>query len=112
MENKKLQKATLTIIFGLLSIMTCWFFGIVGLIFGIAALVISKKDLALLKENPKLYSNASNLIIGRILAVIGITISTIFLCYVIFVYTIIGIDNLGAWQQNMIDRAKYEQENR
>ncbi len=112
MENKKLQKATLTIIFGLLSIMTCWVFGIVGLIFGIVALVISKKDLALLKENPKFYSNASNLIIGRVLAVIGIMISTLYLGFIVFVYSVIGIENVDAWQKNLIERAKYEQENR
>jgi hypothetical protein len=43
MENKRLPKATLTLIFGLLSIMTCFLFGIVGLIFGIVAFVVSKK---------------------------------------------------------------------
>jgi M penetrans paralogue family 26 len=112
MENQKLPKATLTIIFGLLSIMTCWVMGIVGLVFGIVALVISKKDLAILKENPKMYSNASNLLIGRVLGAIGITLSTLYLGFIIFVYTVIGIDNVDAWQQNLMDRAKYEQENR
>jgi hypothetical protein len=68
--------------------------------------------LALLKENPKLYSNASNLLIGRVLAAIGITISTIYLGFIIFVYTVIGIENVDAWQQNLLDRAQYEQENR
>jgi M penetrans paralogue family 26 len=112
MENKRLPNATLTIIFGLLSIMTCFLFGIVGLIFGIVTLVVSKKDLALLKENPKLYSNGSTIIMGRVLAVIGITISTIYLGFIIFVYTVVGIENVDAWQQNLLDRAKYEQENR
>jgi hypothetical protein len=112
MENKRLPKATLTLIFGLLSIMTCFLFGFVGLIFGIVAFVISKKDLAMLKENPKLYSNGSNLLIGRVLAAIGITISTIYLGFIIFVYTVIGIENVDAWQQNLLDRAQYEQENR
>jgi M penetrans paralogue family 26 len=112
MENKRLPNATLTIIFGLLSIMTCFLFGIVGLIFGIVTLVVSKKDLALLKENPKLYSNSSTIIMGRVLAVIGITISTIYLGFIIFVYTVVGIENVDAWQQNLLDRAKYEQENR
>jgi M penetrans paralogue family 26 len=112
MENKKLQNATVTIVFGLLSIMTCWVLGILGLVFGIVALVISKKDLVLLKENPKLYSNASTLLIGRVLAGIGITISTLYLGFIVFVYTVIGIENVDAWQQNLMERAKYEQENK
>ncbi len=112
MENQKLPKATLTIIFGLLSIMTCWVMGVVGLVFGIVALVISKKDLALLKENPKIYSNASNLLIGRVLGAIGITLSTLYLGFIIFVYAVVGIDNVDEWQQNLMDRAKYEQENK
>lgn len=112
MENKKLPNATLTLIFGLMSILTCWLLGIVGLVFGIVALVISKKDMALLKENPKLYSNASTVLIGRVLAVIGITISTLYLAFIVFVYTVIGIENVDAWQQNMMERAKYEQENK
>lgn len=112
MENQKLQKATLTIVFGLLSIMTCWILGFVGIIFGVVALVISKKDLALLKENPKLYSNGSTLLIGRVLAGIGISISTLYLGFILFVYTVIGIENVDAWQKNLMDRAKYEQENK
>lgn len=112
MENKKLPNGTLTLVFGLLSIMTCWILGFVGLIFGIVAFVISKKDMATLKENPKSYSNASSLLIGRVLATIGITLSTIYLGFIVFVYAVIGIENVGAWQQNMMDRAKYEQENK
>lgn len=112
MENTKLPKATLTLVFGLLSIMTCWILGFVGLIFGITAFVISKKDLALLKENPRQFSNASNLLIGRVLAGIGITLSTVYLAFVVFIYTVIGIDNVPEWQQHLIDRANYEQQNK
>jgi uncharacterized membrane protein len=112
MKNKKLPNATLTLVFGLLSIMTCWILGFVGLIFGIVAFVISKKDMAALKENPKDYANTSNILIGRVLAAIGIALSTIYLGFIVFVYTVIGIDNVDEWQQNLIDRAKYEQGNK
>ena len=112
MEKQKLPKATLTLVFGLLSIFMCLLFGIGGIIFGIAAFVISKDDLQLLKKNPTLFANASTLLIGRILAFIGITISTIYLAFIIFVYAVIGLENVPAWQQNLLDRAQYEQDNR
>ncbi len=45
MENQKLPNTTIVLLLGLFSIITCWVMGIVGLIFGIVALVIAKGDL-------------------------------------------------------------------
>ena len=71
MEKQKLPNAIAVLILGILSIPTCCFYGS-GLIFGIIALVLAKKDMALYKQDPALYDGYSNLNTGRILAIIGI----------------------------------------
>ena len=56
MEKQKLPNGTLILILGILSIITCCCYGI-GLILGIIALVLAKKDIVLYATNPELYSD-------------------------------------------------------
>ncbi|MGB0789195.1 MAG: DUF4190 domain-containing protein, partial [Marinirhabdus sp.] len=46
MEQQKLPNATLILVFGILSIVTCCCYGVLGLIFGIIAIVMAKKATA------------------------------------------------------------------
>lgn len=75
--NQKLPNATATLVLGILSIVTCCCAGVPGVICGIIALVISKKDLALYKESPESFTNYGNLNAGRIMAFIGLALSAI-----------------------------------
>ncbi|HUH25554.1 MAG TPA: CCC motif membrane protein [Flavobacterium sp.] len=68
-----LPNATAVLILGILAIIGCCFYGS-GVIFGIIALVLAKKDMKLYKQNPNAYANYSTLNIGRILAIIGIVL--------------------------------------
>ena len=79
MEHQKLPNATAVLILGIFSILTCCCWGVLGLVLGIIALVLAKKDLALYNADPQLYSNYSNLNTGRILAIVGIVLSAIYL---------------------------------
>ena len=112
MENQKLPNTTIVLLLGLFSIITCWVMGIVGLIFGIVALVIAKGDLRLYRENPDRYTNFANLAIGRVLAVIGIILSSIYLTFIIFIYTVIGIENVEEWQKNLQNKIEYQEQHR
>jgi predicted PurR-regulated permease PerM len=112
MENQKLPNTTIVLLLGLFSIITCWVMGIVGLIFGIVALVIAKGDLRLYRENPDSYTNFANLAIGRVLAVIGIILSSIYLAFIIFIYTVIGIENVDEWQKNLQNKIEYQEQHR
>jgi predicted PurR-regulated permease PerM len=112
MENQKLPNTTIVLLLGLFSIITCWVMGIVGLIFGIVALVIAKGDLRLYRENPDSYTNFANLAIGRVLAVIGIILSSIYLAFIIFIYTVIGIENVEEWQKNLQNKIEYQEKHR
>lgn len=76
-----LPNATATLVLGILSIVICF-------ICGIIALVISNKDVALYRNNPELYSEASynNIKAGRICAIIGIALQVIgLLIYIAFI---------------------------
>ena len=47
MEQQKLPNSTLILVFGIISIVTCCCYGILGLIFGIIAVVLANKALKL-----------------------------------------------------------------
>lgn len=81
MEKRNLPNATAVIVLSSLSLLTCCCFGIFGVIFGAIALYLAQKDMKLYNENPDLYLNFSNLNTGRILAIVALSISTIFFLY-------------------------------
>lgn len=94
MEKQKLPNATLVLVLGILSILTCCCYGVVGLILGIVALNLAKNDVALYKASPEDYSNYSNLNIGRILAIIGIVINILSLIYFVWIIFYFGVETL------------------
>lgn len=99
MEKQKLPNATAVLILGIFSILTCCLYG-GGMIFGIIALVLAKKDMALYRLDPAAYDGYSNLNTGRILAIIGIVLSI-----VTVIMTIVGLylgeDYMMEWAKQM-----------
>lgn len=89
-ENQQLPNATAVLVLGILSIITCCCYG-VGAILGGVALYLSKKDMNLYKENPQSFSNYGNLKTGRILSIIGIVLSAIYLVFIIIFYSMFGM---------------------
>ena len=77
MEQRNLPNGTAVLVLGILSIVTCCCYGFIGLTLGIVALVLANKDLKLYQESPELYLNYKNLNIGKILAIIGVVLSSI-----------------------------------
>lgn len=94
MEQQKLPNATLILIFGIVSIVTCCCYGILGLIFGIIALVLANKALKLYAANPEMYEGVQNVKTGRILAIIGIVLNLLFLAYIVWIYSTFGWDTM------------------
>lgn len=92
--KQKLPNATAVLVLGIFSIVTCCFYGI-GMILGIVALVLAKKDTALFNENPQLFTNYSNIKTGKILAIIGIVLSVLFIAYIIWIISYFGIETLS-----------------
>jgi len=94
MEQQKLPNATLILVFGILSIVTCCCYGIIGLIFGIIALVLANKSTKIYQENPQGYSDFGNVKTGKILAIIGIILSLLMIATVVWSIATHGWDNM------------------
>jgi hypothetical protein len=94
MEKQKLPNATAVLILGILSIPACCFYGI-GLVLGIAALIIGKKDFTAYKLDPEAYDGYGNLKTGRILAIIGIVLNIIAILTIVITISYFGMEVLN-----------------
>ena len=109
MEKRNLPNGTAVLVLGILSILTCCCYGVIGLTLGIIALVLAKKDLKLYQESPELYLNYKNINTGKILGIIGIVLSSIALIGFIFILSL-GEERIKEIQKNLEAKAKYQQE--
>jgi len=92
-----LPNATPVLVLGIIGIVGCFCYGVVGLVCSIIALVLSKKDMTLYNANPGAYTpgSLSNLKAGRVCAIIGLSLSILYVCVVIFVIATIGFAALS-----------------
>ncbi len=93
MEQQKLPNATLILVFGILSIVGCCFYGI-GIILGIVALILATKATKIYAENPETYTGIQNVKTGKILSIIGIILSVIYIILIIWLVTTFGWDTM------------------
>ncbi|MBS9774414.1 MAG: DUF4190 domain-containing protein [Tenacibaculum sp.] len=89
MEKQKLPNSTIILVLGIISILTCCCYGVLGTFSSLIALYLAKKDTALYNENPSEY-DYSSLKTGKILAIIGLILNIIFIIYIIFMWNIVG----------------------
>jgi len=91
-----LPNATAVLILGIISIVTFCCYGVVGVICGIIAIVLAGKSLQLYNGNPDQYTptSLSNLKAGRICAIIGLTLSVLYLIFIVVLISTIGLDAL------------------
>jgi hypothetical protein len=91
-NQQALPNATGVLVLGILSIVFCWCYGIPGLVLGIIALIMSKKATALYLSSPESYTESSfkNMKAGRICAIIGLSLSSVYAIVAIIYIAIIG----------------------
>lgn len=92
MNQQKLPNATAVLVLGIVSIIGCCCYGVVGIITGIVGLYLFKKDNTLYQQNPDMYSDYNNLKTGKILCIIGIVLSILYIVYLIVVISTLGMD--------------------
>ena len=99
-----LPNATAVLILGILSIVSCCCYGIIGFIFSIIALILSKKDRQLYFANRGFYTESSfkNLNAGRVCAIVGLILSALCLLFFIIMIATFGWATLN-------DRAAMEE---
>lgn len=95
--QQALPNATIVLILGILSIVTCCCYGVIGLILGIVALILSKKDRALYAANVAYYTESSfkNLNAGRVCAIIGLILNILYLLLCIALIAMFGVATLS-----------------
>lgn len=81
-----LPNANAVLVLGILSIALCICYGVVGLILGIIALVLSSRCKAMYEAQPSAYTPSSynNMNAGRICAIIGICLSAVYFLFVLY----------------------------
>ncbi|MBI2279909.1 MAG: hypothetical protein HYU68_04370 [Bacteroidetes bacterium] len=98
MENQQinsqqvLPNATGVLVLGILSIVFCFCYGVIGIVLGIIAIVLANKANKLYLENPTNYSESSykNMKAGKVCAIIGLCLSSLYLIVVIIYISIVG----------------------
>jgi len=92
-----LPNATPVLVLGIISIVGCFCYGIIGLVCGIVALVLAQKDLALYAQNPTGYTpgSLSNLRAGRVCAIIGLCLSALTVICLIIEIFVVGLGVLS-----------------
>lgn len=105
LNKQELPNATLILILGILSIVGCCCYGIVGVIFGIITLILAKKAMEIYNANPEMYLGYQNVKLGRILAIIGLVLSALF--FLTFIGALIfygGMEGLEEFQREMMEQ--------
>ncbi len=87
-----LPNASAVLVLGIISIALCWCAGIVGLICGIIALVLANKANAIYQINPNSFTQSSykNMKAGKICAIIGTILSSLYFIYYIIILIAVG----------------------
>lgn len=94
-----LPNATASLVLGILSLVFCAAYGILGVILGGIGFYLAKQDKKLLDIDPSAYStqSISNLNAGRVCSLIGLILGSIFLGIILLILLFVGIAalNLG-----------------
>ena len=87
-----LPNAQAVLVLGIISIASCFVYGIPGLVCGIIAIVLSKRDLKLYNESPEKYTvnSFSNLKAGKTCAIIGVSLSAACIIFIVIYVAIMG----------------------
>jgi hypothetical protein len=91
--QQTLPNSTAVLVLGILSIALCWCYGLFALAMGIIALVLSAKAKTIYQENPDAYTQSSfkNLNAGRVCAIIGTVLSSLYMVIVIIYVLVVGV---------------------
>ncbi len=91
-QQQSVPYSTSVLVLGILSIVTCWCYGIPGIVLGIIALVQAKKANEAYFANPGQYlqSSYNNMKAGRVCAIIGLILSCCYMLMIILYFAFIG----------------------
>lgn len=79
-SSSRMKNSIAVLVLGILSIVTCFCYGIIGVILGIIALSLSRAEWSAHKANPERFrdGDVSNMRAGRICATIGVCLGGLY----------------------------------
>ncbi len=98
-----LPNSTAVLVLGIISIVSCFCYGVPGVVCGIIALVLAKKSGEEYFMNPDVYSLSSlnNLKAGKVCGIIGLILSGLYIIlmivYIIFYGTVMTLQSAGSF---------------
>jgi len=101
--QEPIPNSTAVLVLGIISIATCWCYGVIGLILSIIALVLSGNAKRTYMLSPEKYTpgSFSNLKAGKVCAIIGLSVSALYILFFIFyilaIFSFVGSDFLDAF---------------
>jgi hypothetical protein len=104
-----LPNSTGVLVMGIVSIATCWCYGIPGITLGIISLILGGKAKRLYRENPSLYTSGSykNMKAGYTCAIIGLSLSALYFVFIILYLLILGVALSSAFSSMPWDSFNY-----
>ncbi|MEO1054784.1 MAG: CCC motif membrane protein [Bacteroidota bacterium] len=83
--NKPVPNATAVLVLGIVSIIGCFCYGIIGLICGIIALILASQAMKEVNQSPESYDKGQlgNLKAGKVCAIIGLSLSALYLLFIL-----------------------------
>ena len=95
-----LPNATASLVLGIISIVLCWCYAIPGIVLGIIGLIMGNKAVALYRQSPGVYSEASykNANAGKICSLIGLILSGLYIIMIIVFWSTIMAAYLSVFQ--------------
>ena len=93
-KERRLPNATAVLVLGIASIALCCCYGLPGILTGIIALTLYRKDEKKFLNEDKNSADIRNLRTGRMLTIIGMSMSSIYFLYVLYAYFTIGAEAL------------------
>ena len=95
-----LPNATVSLVLGIISIVLCWCYGVIGLVLGIIGFILGNKAVALYKQSPGVYSEASykNANAGKICSLIGLILGALYIIVIIAFWSTIMANYMSIFQ--------------
>lgn len=91
MEKRTLPNSTVVLIMGILSIIGCCCYGLPGILFAIIAIVLAAKATKEYNQNPEIYLGYQNVKAGKIMGIIGLILSLLFIGYIVWAISYLGL---------------------
>lgn len=85
LDKQSLPYSTAVLVLGILSIISCFCYGLLGIILGVTALILASKSNKVYRSNPSNYSDVSykNMKAGKVCAIVGLSLSAVY--FIVFI---------------------------